>query len=82
MFTKSDKKFLKENFATKDDLQSLETRIGETITKKLKPIKSSLRQINKSLDTAIDTFDRQIVYHHKRLVSLDQLSSHSLFNVQ
>ncbi|HLD24630.1 MAG TPA: hypothetical protein VJB96_01805 [Patescibacteria group bacterium] len=61
MLTKADKKFLKEHFATKDDLTSMEKRQS----KKFKEIKDSLEE-------AIDVFDRQDLYHHKRLAVLEK----------
>lgn len=60
-FTKSDKQFLKENFATKDDLVN-----------SFKPIKKSLKEIKSKLDLTIRTFDNDFNYHHRRLEKLEE----------
>ncbi len=61
MLTRADKKFLTEKFATKDDLQGMEKRI-----------KKDIKHVKDSLDLAIGVFDKQGVYHHKRLVNLEK----------
>lgn len=65
MLTKLDKKFLLENFVTKGDLDN-------KFDAMLKPINVKLKKIKDALELAIDTFDRQIIYHHKRLVNLEK----------
>lgn len=61
MITDNDIKKLKAVFATKDDLQGMESRI-----------KKDIKKVKDSLDLAIGVFDKQGVYHHKRLVNLEK----------
>lgn len=68
MITDADVKKLKAVFATKDDLVGMEKRQD----KKFKSINATLKQIKNSLDESVDVFDRQIVYHHKRLAVLEK----------
>lgn len=40
--------------------------------KKLSSINTKLKKIKDSLEMAIGVFDKQIIYHHKRLVNLEK----------
>lgn len=40
--------------------------------KKLSSINTKLKKIKDSLEMAIGAFDKQIIYHHKRLVNLEK----------
>ena len=55
---------------TKKDLQ----HIGSVVDQKLKPINKSLKQIHNTLDMHIRQTDRQLNYHHRRLVQLEEKS--------
>lgn len=61
MITDTDIQKMKNVFATKDDFD-----------KKLKPVLSALKHIKHSLQTAIDVFDTQRAYHHKRLNTIEK----------
>lgn len=61
MITDADIKKMKKVFVTKNDLVAMEKRQDKKFTK-----------IQKSLDLAVDVFDKHIVYHHKRLVNLEK----------
>lgn len=61
MLTKQDKKFLQETFVTKDDLVN-----------ELKPIKKSLRTMNKKLDLTITYFDKATSSHEPRIKRLEE----------
>ena len=41
---------------------------------KFKSVNSNLKKIKDSLDLAIGTFDKQLVYHHKRLMAVEKKS--------
>jgi hypothetical protein len=65
---------------TKNDLQQIENivekkldqKLDQKFDEKLKPIDASLKRIEKKLDTTIRTFDRDINYHHRCLVQLEE----------
>ena len=61
---KSDKKWLKDNFATKDDLETLSTK------KEIKTLatKKDLKKIDKKLDKFFNYLDKD-VSHFKRKVA-------------
>ncbi len=61
MLSKQDKEFLKETFATKDDLR-------QTVREELAPVKSKL-------NTIIRIFDKQLNHHHRRLEQLEGIAN-------
>lgn len=65
MLTKQDKEFLKENFATKNDVKTI-------VDDALEPVKKDLKSIKKKLDTTITHFDIQLNYHHRRLIQVEE----------
>lgn len=75
MLTKQDKKFLKETFATKEDLENFVKKPD------LEPIKKSLGAMNRKLDLTIRYFDKGTASHEPRIkVIEDQLGITSTKN--
>lgn len=68
MITDADIKKMKKVFVTKDDLDGMEKRQN----KQFKKVNTTLAKIKKSLEDAVGYFDRQDLYHHKRLVDLEK----------
>lgn len=58
MFTKSDKKFLKETFVIKDDLKDMRSQISDDIDGKLKIHK---REIIEAIDTKLANQKEEII---------------------
>jgi tetrahydromethanopterin S-methyltransferase subunit G len=61
-----------EIMLTKKDLKHIGTVIDERLDKKLKPIKKTLKTIDKKLDTTVAVFDRDFNFHHRRLTQLEE----------
>ena len=61
MFTKADKQFLKENFATKDDLKDLREQINEDIDGKLANQKEEIvKEVGEYIaDTIVPMFEER-----------------------
>jgi len=63
MITDADIQKMKQVFATKDDLTSMEHRIQK-----------SIKKVDKKLDDTTKHLDKNLNYHHRRLVQLEGLS--------
>lgn len=72
MFTKSDKKWLKENFATKDDLKPFVTK--EDL--KFLATKDDIKKLEKKLDTKFtqlfDYIDKDVMETKRKVKTIEQ----------
>ena len=57
---------------TKKDIQQIGSVVDQKLDRKLKPIKKQLKQIKSTLDVHILQTDRQLNYHHRRLIQLEE----------
>lgn len=52
--------------------QKLDAKLESKLNDKLQPIKKSLKRIEKDLTTSIKLSEKQLNYHHRRLVQLEE----------
>ncbi len=75
MITKKDRQYLIQDmtqvFATKDDISAMEGRQDKKFATK-DDLKKALNPVNRKLNKIVKYFDRDIIWHNRRLKHLEE----------
>lgn len=73
MFTKSDKNWLKDNFATKDDLKNFATKDDLNNLSTKKDIQILDRKLKNKFTQLFNFLDKDVMDHKKRIEKIEQI---------